>query len=148
MGKSLKYEGAQYEYSSYIEGRIVIISRCAISSLHCLLKWPLTHAQLLQVVQQFQECKRWTHMLVSLCLIQSSQHMSSKERWGGGGSLLSLALLLESSFSSKLRDSKHWAEDTAEADCQHEMWVTFSVYLEECKCINCSSVCLKFKWGH
>jgi len=29
--------------------------------------------------------------------------MSSKERWGGGDSLLSLLLLLESSFSSKLR---------------------------------------------
>jgi len=51
MGKTLKYESAQYEYSSYIEGLFVIISRCDISSLHCMLNWPLAYAQLLQVIQ-------------------------------------------------------------------------------------------------
>jgi hypothetical protein len=35
----------------YIESLFMIISRCGISSLHCMLNWPLAYAQLLQVIQ-------------------------------------------------------------------------------------------------
>jgi hypothetical protein len=131
MGKTLKYEG---EYSSYIESLFMIISRCALhlqeelASLPFIVCWiGLSH--MLSFCRSYSFCptsvSRMLEMNTHFGFSVSYTEFTAYVRGGGDDSLLSLALLFESSFSSKLIDGKHWAEDTAEADCWHEMWVTF-----------------------
>ena len=111
MGKTLKYESAQYEYISYIEDLFVIISRCGVPSLHCMLNWLLACAQLLQVVQLLSHSSfknvRDEHTCWFQCVLYRVHSICQAKKGGGGDSLLSLALLLESSFSSKLHESNH-----------------------------------------
>lgn len=107
MVKTLIYESAQYEYSSYIKDLFMIISRCGISSLHCVLNWLLAYARLLHVVQLLSHSSfsnvRDEHTCCFQCVLYRVHSICQAKKGGRGDSLLSLALLLEYSFSSKLR---------------------------------------------
>ena len=71
-----------------------------------------------------------THVGFSVSYTEFTAYVKQRKVVGGGTVCWVWHYYLNVVFQASC-DSEHWAEDMAEADCQHEMWVTFSVYLKD-----------------
>jgi len=84
MVKTLIYESAQYEYSSYIKDLFMIISRC-------VLNWLLAYDRLLHVIQLLSHSSfnnvRDEHTCWFQCVLYRVHSICLAKKGGGGGTV-------------------------------------------------------------